>query len=233
MATIVSVNVGQPGLVEHDGRRAPTAIGKRPVAGRLAVGREQLDGDAQADRSVHGGPDKAVYVYASEDTAWWERELGLPLGPGSFGENLTTAGVDVSGAVIGERWQVGTARLEVCDARGPCWKLAGHLGVPDMIRRFRAALRPGAYLRVLVEGEIGAGDDLQIVERPGHGVTVADVARIQHFDRSQAATLLVADRLAPGMRAWALEHAREEGTSAGRAGTPRRGERAREAGGRS
>src|SRR3712207_3100397 len=154
-----------------------SAIGKHPVEGRVRVAGVNVEGDDQADRRVHGGPDKAVYAYAAEDAAWWEAELGRALGPAPFGENLTTEGVDVSGAVVGERWRVGTLGLEVCQPRQPCFKLGLKLGDPKMLRRFVQAERPGAYLRILTEGELGAGDPVQVLARPAHGVSVALVSR--------------------------------------------------------
>src|SRR5919205_1072755 len=124
VARVISVNVGTPREVDTGRRIVRTAIWKHPVEGRVPVRGVNLAGDDQADRSVHGGPDKAVYAYAAEDTEWWERELGRQLGPGTFGENLTVRGLDVTGALIGERWRIGTALLEVTAPRIPCWKLA-------------------------------------------------------------------------------------------------------------
>ena len=154
-----------------------SAIGKSAVAGRVVVRGVNLAGDEQADLRVHGGPDKAIYAYSSEDTAWWASVLGRELGPGAFGENLTTIGVDVSGAVIGERWRIGSTELEVCQPRQPCYKLGIAFGDPGMVRRFAHAGRPGAYLRILQEGELGAGDEVEIGRRPDHGITIAMVAR--------------------------------------------------------
>ncbi len=155
------------------GARTPvsTAIWKSPVVGRVAVRGVNLAGDEQADRSVHGGPDKAVYAYALEEEELWQRELGRDLGEAPFGQNLTTEGIDVSGAVIGERWRVGTTLLEVAQPRQPCFKLGIRLGEPGMVKRFAQASRPGAYLRIVTEGELGAGDRIEVVSRPDHGVT--------------------------------------------------------------
>src|SRR6478735_5839657 len=161
-----------------------SAIGKSPVEGRVRVEGVNVAGDEQADRRVHGGPDKAVYAYASEDTAFWEAELGRELGPGAFGENLTTEGVDVSGAVIGERWRIGDVELEVAQPRLPCAKLGIRLGDPMMVRRFGEARRPGAYLRIVREGELGAGDPIEILHRPEHGVSVRDVSAAILLDES-------------------------------------------------
>src|SRR3954467_5392931 len=178
MPRVVSVNVGRPRQISvRRGRPLMSAIGKAPVAGRVRVAGVNVAGDDQADRRVHGGPGKAVYACAAEDAAWWGTELGRTLEPGMFGENLTVEGVDVSGAVIGERWRAGTAELEVCQPRFACFKLGLRFGDPKMLKRFTAAERPGAYLRIRREGEIGAGDAVEVVERPAHGVTVALVAR--------------------------------------------------------
>jgi MOSC domain-containing protein YiiM len=183
MAHVVSVNVGTPQPVGlRRGRTVKSAIAKAPVAGRVRVAGVNLAGDDQADRRVHGGPDKAVYAYAAEDTAWWEAELGRELGPGAFGENLTVEGIDVSGAVIGERWRLGTVELEVCQPRFPCFKLGLRFGDPLMLKRFTQAERPGAYLRIVREGEIGAGDTIDVAERPDHGITIALVARAVMID---------------------------------------------------
>jgi MOSC domain-containing protein YiiM len=178
MARLLSVNVARPQPVGlRRGRTVRSAIAKAPVEGRVRVAGVNVEGDDQADRRVHGGPDKAVYAYASEDTAWWSADLGRELGAGAFGENLTVEGVDVSDAVIGERWRVGSVELEVCQPRFPCFKLGLRFGDPTMLRRFTLAERPGAYLRILREGEIGAGDPIEVGDRPGHGITVAFVAR--------------------------------------------------------
>jgi len=139
--------------------------------GRPSVLATTAAGDDQADRTVHGGPDKAVYAYAIEETRIWEEELGRELGAGAFGENLTTEGVDVSGAVIGERWRVGTTLLEVVQPRFPCFKLGLKMGDPGFVRTFARGSRPGVYLRILEEGELAAGDPVSIEGRPDHGVT--------------------------------------------------------------
>jgi MOSC domain-containing protein YiiM len=154
-----------------------TGIDKRPVPGPAAVGQLGVEGDEQVDRVNHGGPDKAVYAYASEDLARWSGELGRDLGPGMFGENLTTAGVDVTGAVIGERWAVGDGGLllEVTMPRTPCYKFAHKMGERRWIKRFTAAGAPGAYLRVLQPGPAAAGDRIEVQDRPAHGVSVGAI----------------------------------------------------------
>jgi MOSC domain-containing protein YiiM len=198
------VNVGTPREIEWLGRRETTSIWKAPVEGRVAVRGVNVAGDDQADREVHGGPDKAVYAYAREDTYWWERELGRALEHGNFGENLTVSGIDVTAAVVGERWEVGSTVLEVAQPRIPCWKLGARMADPSFPVHFAAAGRPGAYLRIIEEGEIGAGDEIRVGDKPGHGLTVGDVARIYHQERNRCAQLLRAPELAAGWQEWAL-----------------------------
>ena len=206
---LLSVNVGSPREIEWLGRREATSIWKSPVEGRVPVRGVNVAGDDQADREFHGGPDKAVYAYAHEDTVWWERELGRELEHGNFGENLTVSGVDVTGAVVGERWEIGTAVLEVAQPPIPCWKLGARMEDASFPVHFAAAGRPGAYLRIVEEGETGAGDDVRIDSKPGHGITVGDVARIYHQERGRCALLLEAPELAEGWREWALRRTRD------------------------
>jgi MOSC domain-containing protein YiiM len=202
---LLSVNVGTVRQIELAGQARTTAIWKLPVSGRVAVRGVNLAGDDQADRRVHGGPDKAVYAYAREDYAWWERQLGRRLDPGTFGENLTTEGIDLTDALIGERWRVGSVVLRVTSPRVPCWKLGVRMGDPGFPRRFAAAGRPGAYLAIVEEGQVGAGDRIQVIHRPGHGVTVGLVAASYHRDHRLAASILAAPELAEAWRHWA-EH---------------------------
>src|SRR5207247_9442931 len=135
-----------------------------------------LAGDDQASREFHGGPDKAVYAYAREDVDWWEKELGHPLEHGVFGENLTVEGVNVTGAVVGERWALGSVVLEVAQARAPCWKLGARMDDPAFPVHFAAAGRPGAYLRIVAEGQLGAGDEHILNGRPEPGRPMVDVS---------------------------------------------------------
>jgi MOSC domain-containing protein YiiM len=209
MAHLVSVNVGRPKQIGvRRGRPQMSAIGKAPVTGCVRVEGVNVAGDDQADRRVHGGPDKAVYAYASEDTAWWSQELQRDdLGPGMFGENLTTCGVDVTNAVIGERWRIGNVELEVCQPRLPCFKLGLRFGDPLMLKRFAQAGRPGAYLRIVTEGELGAGDQVDITHRPSHGVTIANVARAIMLDENELAHAAQAPELPAALSRWMLERA--------------------------
>jgi len=171
-ATLLSVNVGRAQTVPGGRRHVRSAIWKAPVSGRVAVRGVNVEGDEQADRRVHGGPDKAVYAYGTSDLARWEAELGRELGPGTFGENLTIDGLDVSGARPGDRWAIGTTLLEVTQPRLPCFKLAFKMGDPGFLKRFARAGRPGAYLRIVEEGELGAGDRVEVVQRAEHDVSV-------------------------------------------------------------
>jgi len=208
MPLLLSVNVGRPVQIGvQRGRPLVSAIGKAPVEGRVRVEGVNVAGDDQADRRVHGGPDKAVYAYASEDTAWWAQELGRELGPGAFGENLTTEAVDVSGAVVGERWRIGTVELEVCQPRQPCAKLGVKFGDLKMVRRFARAERPGAYLRILREGELGAGDAIEVLERPEHGITVTFVNRALLLDETLLAEAAEAPALPVELAAWMRDRA--------------------------
>jgi MOSC domain-containing protein YiiM len=186
MARVVSVNVGLPRQVSvRRGLPLMSSIFKDPVQGRVRAAGINLEGDKQADMRVHGGADKAVYAYASEDIAWWAQQLGRPeLAPGWFGENLTTEGLDVTNAVVGERWRIGDAEFQVAQPRLPCFKLGIRFGEPRMVRAFARASRPGAYLRILVAGSVGAGDAIEVLHRPAHGVTVELVSRAFLLDPS-------------------------------------------------
>ncbi|GAA4809786.1 MOSC domain-containing protein [Actinomycetospora chlora] len=200
-----TVAVGRPRDVPgpRDGDTTSTAIWKEPVAGPVAVGPENLEGDEQADRVNHGGPEKAVYAYGVEDIAWWRDELGA-IDDQVFGQNLTTAGYDLRDAVVGERWRIGTAVLEVVQPRIPCFKLGLRAGDRTMPRRFVAAVRPGVYLRVVATGTLAAGDAVTVTDRPEHGLPVAEVFAIFHHHRDRAARLLDA----PGLPSWYHDWAR-------------------------
>ena len=160
---VLAVNVGAVRTVDWHGTAVTTGIWKAPVTGRVALRGVNLDGDDQADRSVHGGADKAVYAYASEDYAWWSTTRTGPLALATFGENLSTAGIDLNACRIGDRWQVGSALLEVAQPRTPCHKLGIRMGDDRFPARFAEAGRPGAYLRIVGPGDVGAGD-LIVVE---------------------------------------------------------------------
>lgn len=194
---VVAVSVVHALRPDPRGDLDETAIDKRPTAARVAVrvpadGEVGLAGDQVVDVRHHGGRDQAVYAYAVEDRDWWAAELGRVLGPGSFGQNLDTEGVDVTGAVIGERWQVGTdgVVLEVSSPRIPCKTFHGFMDEPHWIKRFTEHGASGAYLRVVAEGTIGAGDTVTVVDRPEHGVTIGDVFRLRDTGADRLRRLL-------------------------------------------
>ncbi|MEP7002917.1 MAG: MOSC domain-containing protein [Chloroflexota bacterium] len=172
---IGSVNVGTPREIVVGERHIRTSIWKDPVAGRIAVRGVNLEGDDQSDRRVHGGDRKAVYAYAREDLDWWSAALGRELVAGTFGENLTTEGIDVSGAREGERWQIGSAVLEVTQPRLPCYKLEARMDRPGFITEFIDGGRPGAYLRIVEAGDIGAGDAVRVLGRTDDTPSMAEV----------------------------------------------------------
>lgn len=187
-----------------DDKPAYSGIDKRPVKGPVSVRLLGLTGDTICDTVNHGGPDQAVYAYAEEDTAWWQiqlaDELSFTLKPGSLGENLTVRGVDVTNAVIGERWRIGSVILQVSVPRIPCSTLAGFWQVKRLVKRFTEAGRCGAYLRVLTEGELAAGDAVTVLDSPGHGLTISQTFRALTGDRQLAHKLLTAPELPADVR---------------------------------
>ncbi len=179
---MAAVNVGAAREVEWRGRRVRTAIWKSPVDGPVEIKGVNLAGDDQADRRVHGGRHKAVYAYAVNDYEWWSGQLGVELAPGTFGENLTLADVDVDSAWIGERWRLGTCLLEVSEPRTPCFKLGIRMGTPDFVDLFDRVGRFGTYLRIVQEGAVAAGDTVELVSRPEQALTVAELAQSRWGD---------------------------------------------------
>lgn len=180
---IVSVNVGLPRPVMWRGRRIMSGIFKEPVEGPVRMRTLNLDGDGQADLSVHGGTDKAVYVYPSEHYPFWRRELELENLPwGSFGENLTVEGWWEDEVHVGDRFRIGTAEVVVTQPRLPCFKLAMKFDRDDIVETFLESGRPGFYLAVLQEGEVGAGDTMERIHEDENGVTVVDMVRL-YLDR--------------------------------------------------
>ncbi|MFE1437933.1 MOSC domain-containing protein [Streptomyces sp. NPDC058739] len=220
---LLSLNLGRATAVPYtDQPEGLTGIDKRPVEGpvRVAapgpkgVGASGLAGDAVCDTRHHGGDDQAVYAVAREDLDDWETELGRELRNGCFGENLTTSGLDVSGALIGERWRVGPDLvLEVTCGRIPCRTFQGHLGEERWVKRFTQRAAPGAYLRVIEPGEIRAGDPIEIVHRPGHEVTVALAFQAETTRRSLLPAVLAAgEALHPELLAAARKYAAANGS---------------------
>jgi MOSC domain-containing protein YiiM len=187
---VISVNVGLPQTITWKGQLVTTGIFKAPIAGRVRVRRLNLDGDRQADLSVHGGPDKAIYVYPSEHYDYWRGELPAMEFPwGMFGENFTSEGLLEDVVNVGDRFRIGSAVAMVTQPRVPCFKLAAKFGREDIIQRFLASGRSGFYLRVVQEGEMGAGDPIEPLSRDPYMVTVAEVARL-YRDRSDDLSLL-------------------------------------------
>lgn len=203
-ARVVSVNTGRPKAIEGNGRQAISAIVKTPVIGRVSVRGVNIEGDDQADREAHGGPVRAIYAYASEDYAWWETELGHSIAPGTFGENLTTQGLDVNNARVGEQWRVGSVLLQVTTPRVPCFKLAMRMNDKAFVKKFGAALRPGPYLTIVEPGEFAQGDSIEITHVPAHALSVREAFRIYLFERSRLAELLVPE-LPETWRSWVHE----------------------------
>ncbi|MEU2074092.1 MULTISPECIES: MOSC domain-containing protein [unclassified Streptomyces] len=217
--TLLSVNVGRAKAVDYtEAASGLTAIDKRPVEGPVrieapgapGVGKSGLAGDTVCDLRFHGGDDRAAYAFAREDLDRWESELGRPLANGSFGENLTTRDLDVNGALIGERWRIGEeVVLEVTGGRIPCRTFAGFLEEKGWVKRFtRSEAGPGALLRVIVPGEIRAGDPITVVHRPDHDITVALLHRAATTERTLLPrTLAAAEWMESGLLALARQYA--------------------------
>jgi MOSC domain-containing protein YiiM len=186
---VVSVNVGMPREVEWNRRKVLTGIFKSPVAAKLTVRRLNIDGDGQADLTVHGGPDKAVYAYPNEHYGSWSERLDRELTPGIFGENLTTAGLLEDEVHIGDEFRVGTARLVVTQPRLPCFKLGIRFDDPGMVKSFVQAGKPGIYFAVLEEGVVGPGDPIERIAEDPSRITVAEMFSLV-LDRDPATAAL-------------------------------------------
>ena len=199
MARLRSINLGTPreAAWADIGR---TSIDKRPVTGPVHAHPLGLEGDQVADTKHHGGFDQAVYAFAREDLDFWERELGMPIRDGGFGENLTTEDIDVNEALVGERWRIGTAVFEVASIRIPCndfrnWQRVNGYDDEKWVKRFTNVHRPGPYLRVVEDGDLSAGDPIEVVHRPDHDVTVTTMFRALTTDRELLPHLLRVDGL--------------------------------------
>src|SRR6058998_1147628 len=200
---IISVNVGLPRPVTWGGRAIITGIFKEPVAGRIAVRALNLDGDRQADLTVHGGREKAVYAYPAEHYAYWRAELpGVGLAHGAFGENLTTEGLLEDDVQVGDRFRVGSAELVVTQPRLPCYKLAARFQRADMVQRFLASRRTGFYFAVEREGEVAAGNAIEPLARDPLAVSVADITRLYAFEKDDLATMRRAVQVAALAEGW-------------------------------
>jgi MOSC domain-containing protein YiiM len=200
---LVSINVGQPRLVEWNGKTIETGIFKDPVTGPVRVARTTLVGDRQADLTVHGGADKAVYAYPSEHYPFWSRELHRPDLPwGMFGENLTTEGLDETTVRIGDRFAIGTAEFEVSQPRLPCFKLGIKFERADMVKRFLRSGRLGFYVRVRREGVIEAGEPIHRVSSDAEAPTIADLALLEASRRDDVVLLRRAVRTSALTESW-------------------------------
>jgi MOSC domain-containing protein YiiM len=217
---VLSVNAGRAVPAAYtDAASGMTGIAKRPVPGPVRIvapgpdGASGVDGDDVCDLRFHGGDDRAAYAFAREDLDVWERELGRPLGNGSFGENLTTCGYDINDALIGERWRIGAALVvEVTGGRVPCRTFAGWLGEKGWVRRFTQVARTGTFLRVVEPGLVCPGDAIDVVDRPGHDVTVSLLFRAATLERDLLPLTLPAARwMESGFRETVLAYARKYG----------------------
>ena len=181
---VISVNVGLPSEVEWQGKRVATGIFKTPVSAAVNVSTLNLEGDGQADLSVHGGPTKAVYVYPSEHYEFWQTELPGTLLPwGMFGENLSTQGLTETDVEIGDEFRIGTVRVQATEPRMPCYKLGIRFGRTDIVKRFLQSGRMGFYLAVVQEGRVQEGDSIERLKDSDQGVTIADIAHLYTTDR--------------------------------------------------
>jgi MOSC domain-containing protein YiiM len=189
-ARIVAVSTGVIADLVIAGQPDRSAIDKRPAAGPVRVGPLGLVGDEHGDTEHHGGLDQALYAYAREDLDWWTERAGRELRSGQFGENVTTSGIDISAALIGETWRMGEVVVQLTAPRIPCETFKAWMGEEHWVRRFAAAGRPGAYLRVLAGGEIAAGDGIEVLARPEQRVTVAESMRAYYGDAGLMRALL-------------------------------------------
>ena len=196
MTKILSINVGLPREVAWRGKTFRTSIFKAPVSGRVRVARLNLQGDQQSDPTVHGGTDKAIYAYSSEHYAFWRNELpGTDLPWGAFGENLTTEGLLEDKVHVGDQFRAGSAEFIVTQPRMPCFKLGIRFNRPDMVKRFLRSRRTGFYLAVLREGDLAAGDSVDLVAEDNNHITVADVVGLYATDATNQDLLRRASEL--------------------------------------
>jgi MOSC domain-containing protein YiiM len=205
---VVSVNVGGVSALHHRGEAVQSGIVKVAVQGRVALGAGGLEFDAQADLTVHGGPDRAAYLYSSDDLAWWAERLGGPLPPGMLGENLTVTGLRDDDVLIGDLIRVGEAVVQPTGPREPCFKLGIRMGDRRFPARFREANRCGFYVRVIEEGAVAAGDPIEIVARDPAGISIGDLHRLfvgHGRDEAALRTALTVSALPVGWREWCEE----------------------------
>jgi MOSC domain-containing protein YiiM len=204
---VISVNIGAIEHVEHNGRVVETGIFKMPTTERQPVSGIHVGGDLQADTDAHGGEHKAIYAYSAEDYTWWSEQIAQDLDLGFFGENLTTTGVDVSGALVGDRWTIGSTVLEVSEPRIPCFKLTIRAGIPRFLQTFAQADRPGAYLRIVEEGHLIVGDEIAVERTTHDSISMANISIIYHRERERAGALEHVRELSEPWKRWARDQA--------------------------
>ena len=188
---------------EWTGSEGKTGIDKRAVEGPVIFANEEVTGDVIVDRNHHGGFDQAVYAYSREDADWWQKQLGITIDNGRFGENLTTSGIDVNQALVGERWKIGSTILEVSQPRIPCRVFAGFWQRPTLIKEFMESGKPGTYLRIIQEGQINAGDAIEILSTPDHQITIADLYAAKNGERSKVQEIAAVKELSIKYQEWA------------------------------
>ncbi len=188
---------------EWTGSEGKTGIDKRAVDGPVTFANEEVTGDVIVDRNHHGGFDQAVYAYSREDADWWQKQLGITIDNGRFGENLTTSGIDVNQALVGERWKIGSTILEVSQPRIPCRVFAGFWQRPTLIKEFMESGKPGTYLRIIQEGQINAGDAIEILSKPDHQITIADLYAAKNGERSKVQEIAAVKELSTKYQEWA------------------------------
>ena len=203
-ARVLSINVTS---VVHQGEwtgsEGRTGIDKRSVTGDIEFKNNGVAGDRIIDTNVHGGYDQAVYAYAREDAQWWETEIGEEIPAGRFGENLTTEGIDVNAALVGEQWKIGSVILEVSQPRIPCRVFAGFWKRATLIKDFTQAGRPGAYLRIIQEGTARAGDAIEVIYKPDHAISIGDLFSAKSGERAKINEIKVVPQLSQGFKEWA------------------------------
>jgi MOSC domain-containing protein YiiM len=202
-ARVLSINITS---IVHEGEwtgsEGRTGIDKRSVSGPIEFKNNGVAGDRIIDTNVHGGYDQAVYAYASEDAQWWEKEINEVIPAGRFGENLTTEGIDVNAALVGEKWKIGSVILEVSQPRIPCRVFAGFWKRATLIKDFTQAGRPGAYLRIIQEGTAQAGDAIEVIYKPEHSVRISDLFAAKSGERSKINEIKVVPQLSDEFKEW-------------------------------
>ena len=203
-ARVISINITS---VVHQGEwtgsEGRTGIDKRSINGPIEFKNNGLVGDRIIDTNVHGGYDQAVYAYAREDVQWWEKEINEEIPAGRFGENLTTDGIDVNAALVGEQWKIGSVILEVSQPRIPCRVFAGFWKRATLIKDFTQAGRPGAYLRIIQEGSAQAGDAIEVIYKPDHEISISDLFSAKSGERTKINEIKVVPQLSIGFKEWA------------------------------